>query len=290
VLNTRRPIFADIRVRQALGLLFDFEWMNKNLYHGLYTRTQSYFDGSELSFHGKPADARERELLAPFSGAVLPEAMEGRLTQPVSDGTGRNRDNRRAAIALFQQAGYDQIDGRMVRKDTGEPFTFEMLAVTSSEERLFLTYARQLEAVGIKASIRQIDSAQYTARKNSFDFDVVQHAWAASLSPGNEQNNRWSSEAADGEGSFNYPGIKSPSADAMIQAMLAAKTRADFVSAVRALDRVLISGSYVVPLFRLPEQWVAHWQQLVPPKLSTLYGFRIDTWWIKDPDRQAARP
>jgi peptide/nickel transport system substrate-binding protein len=289
-LNTRRPIFADIRVRQALNLLFDFEWMNKNLYHGLYTRTQSYFDGSELSFYGRPADARERELLAPYPGAVLPEAMEGRLTQPVSDGTGRNRDNRRAAIALFQQAGYDQIDGRMVKKDTGEPFTFEMLAATSSEERLFLTYARQLEAVGIEASIRQIDSAQYVSRKNSFDFDVIQNAWAASLSPGNEQNNRWTREAADGEGSFNYPGVKRPAADAMIQAMLAAKTRSDFVSAVRALDRVLISGSYVVPLFRLPQQWVAHWQQLVPPKLSTLYGFRIDTWWMKDPERQAARP
>ena len=289
-LNTRRPIFADARVRQALGLLFDFEWMNKNLYHGLYTRTQSYFDGSELSFHGKPADARERELLKPFPDAVLPEAMEGRLTQPVSDGTGRNRDNRRAALALLQEAGYDQVDGRLVNKATGEPFAFEMLAVTSAEERLFLTYARQLEGAGIKVSIRQIDSAQYTARKNNFDFDVVQHVWSASLSPGNEQSFRWSSEAADSDTSFNYPGVKSPAADAMIEAMLAAKTRADFVSAVRALDRVLISGSYVVPLFRLPQQWMAHWRQLVPPKLSTLYGYRIDTWWIADPERQAARP
>jgi peptide/nickel transport system substrate-binding protein len=289
-LNSRRPIFADIRVRQAMGLLFDFEWMNKNLYHGLYTRTQSYFDGSELAFHGKPADARERELLAPFPGAVRPEVMDGRFTQPVNDGSGRNRDNRRAAIALFQEAGYDQVDGRMIRTGTGEPFTFEMLAVTSAEERLFLTYARQLEAVGITVSIRQIDSAQYVARKNSFDFDVIQNSWPASLSPGNEQNNRWSSEAADGEGSFNYPGVKSPAADAMIAAMLSAKSRADFVSAVRALDRVLISGSYVVPLFRLPQQWMAHWQQLVPPRLSTLYGYRIDTWWVKDPERQAARP
>jgi peptide/nickel transport system substrate-binding protein len=289
-LNTRRPIFADVRVRQALDLLFDFEWMNKNLFHGLYTRTQSFFDGSELAFHGRPADARERELLTPFPGAVLPEGMEGRLTQPVSDGTGRNRDNRRAAIALLQQAGYDQVGGRLVNKATGAPFTFEMLAVTTAEERLFLTYASQLEGVGIKATIRQIDSAQYTARKNSFDFDVIQNVWAASLSPGNEQNYRWSSEAADNDTSFNYPGVKSPAADAMIEAMLAAKTRADFVSAVRALDRVLISGSYVVPLFRLPQQWVAYWQQLVPPATSTLYGYRIDTWWMRDPERQAARP
>jgi peptide/nickel transport system substrate-binding protein len=286
-LNTRRPIFSDVRVRQALNLLFDFEWMNKNLYHGLYARTQSYFDGSELSAHGRPADARERALLQPFPGAVTPEVMEGRLPQPVSDGSGRNRDNRRAAIALFQEAGYDQVDGRMVKKDTGEPFTFEMLAVTAAEERLFLTYARQLDAVGITATIRQVDSAQYVARKNKFDFDVIQSVWSASLSPGNEQNYRWSSEAADSETSFNYPGVKSPAADAMIAAMLAAKTREDFVSAVRALDRVLISGNYVVPLFRLPQQWVAAWHQLVPPKRSTLYGFRIDTWWISDPDRQA---
>src|SRR5690606_4493077 len=153
---------------------------------------QSYFDGSELSSHGRPADARERELLSPFPGAVLPEVMDGGLTQPVSDGSGHNRDNRKAAIALFQQAGYDQVGGRMVKKDTGEPFTFEMLAVTNAEERLFLTYARQLEAVGIAVSIRQVDSAQYVSRKNDFDFDVIQNVWAASLSPGNEQNYRWS--------------------------------------------------------------------------------------------------
>jgi peptide/nickel transport system substrate-binding protein len=119
---------------------------------------------------------------------------------------------------------------------------------------------------------------------------VIQNVWSASLSPGNEQNYRWSTTAAESEGSFNYPGVKSQAADAMIAAMLAAQTREDFVSAVRALDRVLISGSYVVPLFRLPQQWVAHWQHLVPPKRSTLSGFRIDTWWIKDPERQAARP
>lgn len=290
VFNTRKPIFADRRVREALNLLFDAEWVNKNLFHGLYLRTQSFFDGSELSSHGRPADPRERELLSAFPDAVLPEAMEGQLTQPVSDGAGRNRDNRREALKLLQQAGYELRGGRLARKDTGEPFTFEMLAVTSAEERLFLTYARQLEAVGITVTIRQIDSAQYTARKNSFDFDMIQNSWSASLSPGNEQNYRWSTKAAESEGSFNYPGVKSSAADAMIAAMLAARTREDFVSAVRAFDRVLISGAYVIPLYRLPQQWAAYWSHLTPPKRSTLYGFRIDTWWIKDADRQAARP
>jgi peptide/nickel transport system substrate-binding protein len=290
VLNTRRAKFADVRVRQALALMFDFEWINKNLYHGLYLRTQSYFDGSELSFYGKPASPAERALLAPFPDAVTPDAMEGRLTQPVSDGSGHNRDNRRRALALFAEAGYTLADGRLVKKDTGEPFTFEMLAATTGEERLFLTYARQLEAIGITADIRQIDSAQYQSRKTDFDFDVIQNVWPASLSPGNEQNFRWSTRAAESEGSFNFAGVKSPAADAMISAMLAATSREDFVAAVRALDRVLISGSYVVPLFRLPEQWVAYWRQLVPPQRSTLYGFRIDTWWVQDGERQATGP
>lgn len=290
VFNTRRPIFADRRVREALTLLFDFEWLNKNFYHGLYIRTQSYFDGSELASHGKPADARERALLAPFTDAVTPDAMEGRLTQPVSDGSGRNRENRKRAIELFEEAGYEQSDGRMVKKGTSEPFSFELLAATRDQERLFLTYARQLEACGIRVAIRQIDSAQFQSRKNSFDFDVMQNVWPASLSPGNEQNYRWSARAAESEGSFNYAGVKSPAADAMIAAMLAAQSREDFISAVRALDRVLISGAYVLPLFRLPQQWVAYWSKLVPPRLSTLYGFRIDTWWMKDAERQAARP
>ena len=290
VMNTRRPVFADPRVRQALGLLFDFEWINKNLFHGLYIRTQSYFAGSELSAHGRPADERERALLAPFPGAVSADAMEGRLTQPASDGSGHNRENRRRAIALLEEAGYELTGGKMVSKASGQPFTFEMLAASAPEERLFLTYARQLAAVGIDVEIRQVDSAQYQSRKTGFDFDMIQNAWPASLSPGNEQNYRWSIAAADSEGSFNFPGVKSPAVDAMIGAMLAARTREDFVSAVRALDRVLMSGDYVVPLYRLPQQWAAYWRRLVPPERSTLSGLRVDSWWIGDAERQAATP
>lgn len=289
-LNTRRPIFADIRVREALGLLFDFEWINANLYHGLYKRTQGYFDGSELSFHGRPASARERELLAPFPGAVRSDVMEGAYTQPVSDGSGHNRDNRRRALALLAEAGYALVDGRMTNMATGAPLAFEMLAVTNAEERVFLTYARQLQLAGIEARVRLVDSAQYTARKNKFDFDVVQHVWSASLSPGNEQSYRWSQQAAESDTSFNYPGVKSPAADAMIAAMLAATSREDFVAAVRALDRVLVSGAYVVPLFRLPQQWVAYWRHLTPPPRATLSGYKIDTWWVSDGERQATGP
>jgi peptide/nickel transport system substrate-binding protein len=155
-----------------------------------------------------------------------------------------------------------------------------MLAATRDQERLFLSYARALGKVGIEAAIRQIDSAQYQSRKTSFDFDMIQNSWGASLSPGNEQSFRWSSQAADTEGSFNYAGVRSPAADAMIAALLAAKGREEFVSSVRALDRVLMSGSYVVPLFHLPAQWIAYWAQLRHPEVTPLYGVQIDSWWV----------
>ncbi len=287
VFNTRRPIFADRRMREALILLFDFEWQNKSLYHALYERTQSYFDGSELSSHGRPADARERALLAPFPDAVMPAAMEGTLSQPATDGSGRDRDNLRKALLLLQEAGYELKSGKLVNKATGQPLSLEMLAATRDQERLFLTYSRDLLKAGITASIRQVDSAQYQSRKTNFDFDIIQNNWSASLSPGNEQSYRWSSEAADTEGSFNYPGVKSEAADAMIRALLAAGTREDFVSAVRALDRVLMSGAYVLPLFHLPAQWVAHWSQLRHPEATPLYGFQIDSWWIEEPRARA---
>ncbi len=288
VFNTRRPIFADRRVREALILLFDFEWVNENLYHGLYQRTESYFDGSELSCHGQPADEREKQLLAPFGDAVTEAAMNGTMRQPVSDGSGRDRKNRRRALELLKSAGYELQGTRLVNKASGQPFIFEILAATRDQERLFLNYARSLRGAGIEVSIRQIDSAQYQSRKTSFDFDMIQNSWNASLSPGNEQSYRWSSGAADAQGSFNYAGVKSPAVDALIGALLAATSREDFVSAVRALDRVLISGAYVVPLFHLPEQWVAYWKRLRHPDVTPLYGFQVDSWWIADDSRAGA--
>jgi peptide/nickel transport system substrate-binding protein len=288
VFNTRKAIFSDRRVREAMTLLFDFEWANKSLYHGLYERTQSYFDGSELTSFGRAANEAERQLLAPFPDAVAAGAMNGSLKQPETDGSGRDRDNRRQALQLLTDAGYELENGKLVSNASGEPFTFEMLAATRDQERLFLTYARSLRLAGIDVKIRQVDAAQYQARKTAFDFDMIQNYWSASLSPGNEQSFRWSSEAAGTEGSFNYAGVQSPAADAMIGAMLAAKTREDFVSAVRALDRVLMSGVYVVPLFHLPEQWVAHWSQLRHPDVTPLYGYQIDAWWIgQDPKPRA---
>ncbi|MEZ5873634.1 MAG: extracellular solute-binding protein [Hyphomicrobiales bacterium] len=189
VFNTRRPLFADPRVRQALIRLFDFEWVNRTLYHGRYART-GYFARSDLSSHGRPADAAERALLAPYRDAVKPAIMEGTFSFPASDGTGENRDGRVEALKLLEAAGYELKDGMLVDKKTGEPFMFEILAATRAQERLLLTYAR-LETGGIDAQIRQVDSAQYQRRKQTYDFDMIQYFWPVSLSPGNEQSFRW---------------------------------------------------------------------------------------------------
>lgn len=289
VFNTRRPIFADQRVREALIKLFDFEWVNRTLYHGRYARTQSYFARSELSSHGKPAGGTERALLKPFIDQVKPAILDGSFSFPISDGTGENRDGRREALALLEKAGYRLRDGKLINMATGKPFEFEILAATRAQERLLLTFAGALKQVGIEARIRQVDSAQYQRRKQTFDFDMIQYFWPASLSPGNEQSFRWGSEAAAMEGSFNYAGVKSPAVDAMIEAVLKAKSREDFVSAVRALDRVLLSGDYVIPLFYLPRQWVAHWSDLRRPEQTPLYGYQINTWWLAPEEASAER-
>lgn len=288
VFNTRRQQFADPRAREALTLLFDFEWANRNLFHGLYVRTQSFFDRSELSSHRRPADETERRLLAPFEAELLPGILDGTFAQPQTDGSGTNRDGRKQALALLQAAGYDLKDGVMVNLATGAPLRFEMLTATREQERLMLYYARALRQAGIAVEVRQVDSAQFQRRRTSFDFDMIQVSWPASLSPGNEQLFRWSRDAADREGSFNFAGVKSEAADKMIAAMLAAETRAEFVSAVRALDRVLLSGRYVIPLFHLPKQWVASWAHLKQPERSTLYGYRLDTWWADATGRREA--
>jgi len=279
VFNTRRPAFADIRVRQALSLLFDFEWINRNFFYNLYRRSASFFDDSELSAYHRPADGKERALLAPFADAVRADVLDGTWSPPVSDGSGRDRANLRQALALFNAAGY-AIEGTTLReRATGRPFSFEIMVTDRDDERLALAFSNSLAHAGIAAQVRLVDAVQYQARQASFDFDVIEYRWEQSLSPGNEQSFYWGSAAADQQGSRNYMGVKSAAVDAMIAAILRARERGDFVAAVRALDRVLISGCYVVPLFYLPEQWVARWADLRHPERTSLSGFLPETWW-----------
>lgn len=278
VMNARRPLFADVRVRRAFLLMFDAEWTNRSLFNGAFKRTTSFFDRSILASTGKAADARERALLAPFPSAVRPEILAGTWKLPLGSGTGEDRANLQAAFRLLQEAGFVQKGGLLVGAD-GKPVSVEFLAANRQQERLMLSYARTLTRLGIGTAVRQVDSSQYFSRLNTREYDIMQWNWSASLSPGNEQVNRWSSRAADIDGSLNYAGVRNPAADAMIEAMLHAEGQDDFVSAVRAFDRVLLSGDYVIPLFHLPSVWIAHWSHVRPPDRLSLSGFDLDTWW-----------
>jgi peptide/nickel transport system substrate-binding protein len=282
VFNTRRPIFSDIRVREAILLLFDFEWINHTYFFDLYKRTASYFDGCDLSAHGVAADTRERELLAPFPDAVRADIMAGTWTPPVTDGSGRDRIGLRKAFSLFAEAGYALKGTQLVHTASGRPFAFEILTTTRDQERLALAFVRSLKRAGINAQVRSVDSTQFERRRIGFDFDMMQYRWEQSLSPGNEQLFYWGSAAATEEGSRNYMGVKSKAVDAMIAAMLSATSRPDFVAATRALDRVLLSGFYLVPLYFPPKQWIARWTRIKHPSQTSLFGYLPETWWHGD--------
>jgi peptide/nickel transport system substrate-binding protein len=279
VFNTRKPLFADVRVREALGYLFDFDWVNRNLFFGQLTRSDSYFSGSDLASTGRPADEKERALLAAFPGTVREDILEGRWEPPAGDGSGRDRDMARRALALLSEAGWVLENDVLRRKGSGEPFAFEMLVNSRSQERLALNFSQSLSRIGIQARVRLVDDVQYWRRLARFDFDMVQWLWAGTPSPGNEQRTRWGSAAAGRSGSHNHAGVASPAVDRLIDALLEAKGREDFVSAVRALDRTLLSGFYVVPLFYLKDQWLAYSSDLKRPDRTPLMGTSIDTWW-----------
>jgi len=283
VFNTRRPMFADVRVRQALTLLFDFEWINRNYFFGLYARGAGFFAGSELSAYTRAADGRERELLKPYAARIPADILDGRYRLPVSDGSGRDRINLRSALTLLSQAGYD-LDVLRLRSSKA-PLAFEILATTRDQERIALAYARDLKRAGIEVSVRVVDAVQFDQRRLSFDFDMIQNRWDQSLSPGNEQSFYWGSEAADNQGTRNYMGANDPAIDVMIAAMLEARERPEFVSATRALDRVLMSGFYAIPLYNAAEQWIARWNRIERPLVTSLAGYLPETWWRR-PERE----
>jgi peptide/nickel transport system substrate-binding protein len=280
--NTRRAPFADARVREALASMFDFEWINANLFAGAYQRSEGFFDDSELSSIGRPASDRERALLAPYPGAVREDVMEGRWRAPVSDASGRDRVIAKKALEELAAAGYSLRDGRLA-DGHGAPLAFEILVRNRDEERLALAYARNLARIGVAANVRLVDEVQFQRRRTTFDFDMMIGSWIASPSPGNEQRGRWSSAAADAQGAYNISGVRSPAIDAMIAAILAAETNEDFVAAVRALDRLLISGFYIVPLYYAPEQWIAYSAKIGRPETTPLFGVETSTWWRREP-------
>ncbi|WP_322517015.1 extracellular solute-binding protein [Rhodopseudomonas palustris] len=281
VFNTRRPVFADIRVREALLQLFDFAWINHNYFFDLYTRAAGFFAGSELSAYARAADSGELKLLKPYLSRLRPDFIDGSYRLPASDASGRDRVAMRRALSLLAEAGYE-LDGTIMRRrDDHQPLAFEILVTTRDQERIALAFARDVKRVGIQASVRTVDAVQFDQRRISFDFDMIPNRWDQSLSPGNEQYFYWGAEAADTNGTRNYMGVKDPAVDAMIAAMIAAREHPEFVDAVRALDRVLASGFYVIPLYNIQEQWIARWNRIERPKANALTGYLPETWWAR---------
>jgi peptide/nickel transport system substrate-binding protein len=279
VFNTRREVFQDIRVRKALSLIFDFEWVNKNLYNGVYTRTNSFWQGSTLSSYQMPANDIEKALLAPFPDAVSEDIMNGTYALPVSDGSGRDRKTLRQALGLFKEAGYEIKDGKLV-DGSGKQLSFEVLPQNEDQEKLALAYQRFAKALGVDMTLRTVDDAQYQQRSQTYDFDIIIKAFSSSFSPGAEQIWRWSSRAVEPEGTFNFAGVASPAIDAMIDALVNARTTEDFQAAVRAYDRTLLSGHYVIPAYHLDQTWIARRNYIkFPEGKQPIYGYQLPVWW-----------
>ncbi len=278
VFNTRREVFNNREVRRALADLFDFEWANQNLFSGAYTRTKSFFDGSELSSAGRPAGKRELAFFQTHPDAALPEALDGTLQPAVSDGSGRDRHFMRSAFDRLRAAGYELVDKVMTGPE-GKPLSFEILLRGKGGEALATAWQRTLGNLGIDVTIRSVDDAQYQQRLQTYDFDVILQFYYSSLSPGAEQIGRWGSGSRDLEGTYNFAGVADKAVDDAIQNLLNAWTKEEFVSAVRAYDRVLLSGFYVVPLYHLDEQRVAHASAIHHPEKTAIYGYQLQTWW-----------
>jgi microcin C transport system substrate-binding protein len=286
--NLRRDIFADPSVRQALAYGFDFEWSNKTLFYGQYTRTRGFFQNSELAATDLP-QGRERDILAEFADRLPPEVFTKVYTPPATDGSGNNREQLRYALTLLQQAGWD-IDKdtrKLTHTETGKVMKFEVLLVSPLFERVVLPFKKNLVRLGIDVTVRTVDSSQYQERLTNFDFDMIVFSWGQSMSPGNEQRNFWGSEAADRQGSRNFTGIKDPVIDELIEMVIAAPTREELVQRTRALDRVLQWNHIVIPHWHTPYDRVLYWDKFSRPSVVPDRGASLFTWWV-DPVKERA--
>jgi len=278
VFNTRKPMFDNLKLRQGLALVFDFEWVNKNLFDSAYTRTQSYWQNSTLSFLGAAADDRELGLIGDAREHINPAILDGTYRLPVTDASGRDRNVLRVAVSLLREAGYQIKDGKMVDAN-GAPLAFEIMSQNAGQEKIALAYQRFLAPLGIKASVRTVDDSQYQQRSQSFDYDVIIKSFPSTLSPGIEQVGRWTSQSRDRQGSDNFAGVADKEVDRMVENILQARTTEDFTAAVRAHDRLLVNNSYLVPLYHLDAQWVARRKHIGRPEAVPLYGYQLPAWW-----------
>ncbi len=275
--NLRRPLFADPRVRQALAYAFDFEWTNRTLFYGQYTRTGSFFDNSELASHGLP-DAAERAVLEPLGDDVPAEVFTQPYTPPTVTGRDGLRDNLKKALALLNAAGWRVEDG--VLKKDGRPFAFEILLSSPTWERITLPFAQNLKRLGIEATVRTVDSAQFQNRVETYDFDMIVAVWGQSLSPGNEQREFWGCRAADTPGSRNYTGLCSPAIETLIDEIVQAPDRDALITRTRALDRLLLWSHIVIPHWHTPVTRIAFWDKFGMPETVPMQGVQLLSWWF----------
>lgn len=279
IFNIRRPLLQDRRVREALALLFDFEWTNRQLFNGAYTRTRSYFDNSELASSGLP-DKQELQLLEPLRGKIPDEVFNQPFDLPKTDANGIIREQQRRAYRLLTEAGWQVRDDRMVDAD-GKPMKLEFLLVQAEFERVLLPYKRNLADLGIEFEIRRVDVSQYINRLRSRDYDMIVSGFGQSNSPGNEQREYWHSASADNPGSRNFIGLKDPAIDSLVEQLIAADSRQELVTRTRALDRVLLWGHYVVPNWHIKTWRVAYWNHLAHPETTPRQDIGLMTWWKK---------
>lgn len=278
VMNTRREIFSDARVRRALALAFDFDWLNENYFYNKYERIDSYFWGLELASSGLPSEV-EKVLLEPFKGHIPKDLFTTPYTLPKNDGSGQNRQALRQAKALLKEAGWTVVGGALTNTKTGKLFQFDLLLSDMGMTRVLNGYLKNLKRLGIQAKFRVVDTAQYTSRVEEFDYDMIMTVLAQSSSPGNEQREFWGSHAADAKGSRNYAGVRDPVVDALIEKLIDASDRESITTVVKALDRVLLWGHYVVPLWGSSKHRMAHWDNLKNTKKFPKYNVDLFAWW-----------
>lgn len=278
-MNMRRDKFKDINLRKALNYVFDFEELNRTLAHGQLNRISSYFTGSDMASRGIP-EGRERELLEELKDQIPEEIFTTEYKNPVGGDAAKQRENLRTAVQLMKAAGYELRNNKMVKSDSGQPLEIEILIDSPGMERTLLPYIQSMKRIGIDASLRVVDSSQYTNRVRSFDFDMIVGLWGTGANPGNEQIDFWGSASADRQGSKNYSGIKNPAVDALISKVVFAPNREEQLAATRALDRVLLANYYVVPQFHRGEQFLAYWNTIERPETLPEYGIDFPAaWW-----------
>ena len=282
VLNTRRELFKDPKVRRALAFAFDFEWTNQNLFNGQYARNQSFFENSELASSGLPGEA-ELAVLKPLKKQLSKSVFEEAYFSPSTAKPSSIRKNLRTAMKMLKEAGWSVKNNQLTHMETGKIFNFEFLMYQKDFERIVQPFIKNLEKLGISASIRVVDTTQYINRRRSFDFDVMVSGFGQSNSPGNEQREYWHSSKANTPGSRNMAGISDPVIDQLIDLVISAPSREALVTRTRALDRVLLAGHYVIPNWYNPVERIAYTKRLAKPAVSPKSGVSIDTWWFKTP-------